>query len=201
MLTLRVPDLLGVLGDEENENAHSKVLRWLLDYHSAPHIASAALNALVGVFDSPDEWRKRLASARAMESLTVRREVSIGPELVETSALDRVDILISGPDFMLALENKVHSTEHNRQTWTYWNWLERQPNRRASLRGGIFLTPTGSRAACHHFRSVSYLELLALLLEGPAQGPLPNDEEVVLAGYIKTLANRVLARELRIVTG
>lgn len=193
-----IADFLGLLECGHNENSHSFVLRWLLDHRCAPHIAPAVLDGLVGVFEDADEWRKRLGAARAANSLVVRREVRIGHELVEADALDRIDLLISGPDFILAIENKVQSVEHNNQTWTYWKWLESLPQ--ADLRGAIFLTPTGIPAGCPGFRPVSYIELAALLLEGPSRSELEPAEDVVIASYFKTLANHVLAREFRAVT-
>jgi len=198
LLKSPVPDLLGILGYGDDENAHSDMLRWLLDHRTAPHVAPAALGALVSRLEHPEEWKRRLREARTSDSMTVRREARIGHELVDVDALDRVDVILSGPDFVLAIENKVRSAEHDRQTWTYWTSLDSLPQ--GILRGALFLTPTGLPAACPGFRPVSYLELVAFLLEGPLVDDLEPHEEIALAGYLKTLANGLLGRELRVVT-
>jgi hypothetical protein len=124
----------------------------------------------------------------------VRREVTIGREWAEEESADRLDLLISGPRFVLAIENKLWAREHTRQTDSYWRWLSRLP----ILHGGLFLSPTGRAPLSPGFRPVSYLDLLACLLEGPATGAtLGEAERIVLISYIRTLATRVLRIELR----
>ena len=191
------PDLLGLLGRCDDENAHSDVLRWLLDPRRAKTIAPAALERLCDKLDPPETWRQCFASAVSRGCLSVRREYAIGSEWSGFD-LDRIDIVISTADVVLAIENKVWSPEHDGQTDSYWQWLCTLPLQYA----GIFLTPEGMPAQCGHFKAMSYLELLDLLLEGPTRGePLSAEESVVLAAYTKTLASRILRSELRTVSG
>jgi len=120
----------------------------------------------------------------------------MGRESSDASACDRIDLLISGPDFVVAVENKIWSHEHDSQTTTYWQWLDELP--RETLRAGLFLTPDGCPPGCPAFRPLSYLELLGCLLEAPASGPLPAVERSVLAGYVKALATEVLRTESQV---
>lgn len=194
LLASPAPDVLRMLGKEDDENAHSDLIAWLLDPHRAPVIAPHALRRLVSRLDD-DNWRSRVADAVATDSLSVRREVVIAREFADGADLSRVDLTISGPGFILAIENKVWSSEHSDQTQTYWDWME--PMR--CLRGGVFLSPSGMTAACSAFKPISYLELVSCLIEGASIAPISDSEEIVLASYLKTLAREIIQVEMRAV--
>lgn len=185
------PDLLGVIQQTERENSHSDVIRWLLDPSEAPNIAPKALGALVEVLDKPPKWRGKIEGAISTRTLSVRRECSI--VLDELENIGRIDLLVSGPDFLLAIENKVWSLEHEDQTVGYSKWIAGV----RGLSGAIFLTPVGIPAQSRAFKPISYLDLLSCLLEAPTTGSLEPVEEIVLAAYAKTLAAGVLNTELR----
>jgi PD-(D/E)XK nuclease superfamily len=194
LLASPAPDLLRILGKEDDENAHSDLIAWLLNPRKAPVVAPHALRRLAARLED-DSWRSRVADAVATDSLSVRREVKIAREFGGGSDLDRVDITISGPGFLLAIENKVWSREHGDQTQAYWSWIEPM----SCLRGGLFLSPSGMTAACSEFKPLSYLELVSCLVEGPSIAPISNSEEIVLASYLKTLAREIIQVEMRAV--
>jgi hypothetical protein len=198
LLAVDVPDFLELLGKVNDENANSNVLAWLLTPRHAPTVAPAALERLAALLDQPrpDAWKTDLHEAIRGECISVRREVVFGREWVDEDSRDRLDVLITGPRFVLVVENKLWSREHSGQTEGYWRWLSRQPG----LCGGIFLSPAGDPPLTPGFKAISYMDLLACLLEGPASGAaLAAQEELVLASYVKTLARRVLRAELRVV--
>lgn len=194
LLSSPAPDLLRILGKEDDENAHSDLIAWLLTPQKAPVIAPHALRRLAARLDD-DDWRSRVADAVVTDSLSVRREVVIAREFADGDDLARVDITITGPGFILAIENKVWSQEHGDQTQTYWDWIE--PMR--CLRGGLFLSPSGMMPACSQFKPVSYLELVSCLIEGASIAPISDSEEIVLASYLKTLAREIIQVEMRAV--
>ena len=194
LLSSPAPDVLRILGKEDDENAHSDLIAWLLNPWKAPVIAPHALRRLAARLDD-DNWRARVADAVATGSVSVRREVVIAREFAAGDDLARVDITVSGPGFIIAIENKVWSNEHSDQTQTYWDWME--PMR--CLRGGLFLSPSGKAPACKHFKPISYLELVSCLVEGPSIAPISNSEEIVLASYLKTLAREIAQVEMRAV--
>jgi hypothetical protein len=187
------PDLLRILGREDDENSHSDLIAWLLTPRRAPTVAPFALRRLVSCFENASDWHARIDSAVGADLISVRREMLIARELSVGDDLCRVDIVASGPGFVLAIENKVWSHEHSDQTTTYWEWLEPM----SCLRGGLFLSPSGLTATCSNFSAVSYLDLVAALLEGPASRPITPTEEVVLASYLKTLARYIVPVEMR----
>jgi hypothetical protein len=193
-LALPAPDWLSVLGRSNDENSHSAVLAWLLSPRTAPSIAACALRDIVGQFDDAQEWKRALEIALKSDTLSVRREYVFGREWVGSHELDRIDVVITGPGLTIAIENKTRAPEHCGQTETYWQWLQSVQG----LRGGIFLTPRGTAASCSAFRPMSYLMLLRSLLDAPATRQIGTTEELVLAGYVKTLAASVLRTELRV---
>ena len=196
MLTSPSPDVLRILGREDDENSHSDLIAWLLNPRRAPTIAPLALAGLTRGLEERDEWMRRISAAIPRELVSVRREMLIGRELADSDDLCRVDIVVSGPGFVLAIENKVWSSEHSDQTTTYWSWLE-QVDVKKTLRGGLFLSPSGLTATCSNFLPVSYIDLVSALLEAPSAGPIMPTEEIVLASYLKTLARGILPVEMR----
>jgi len=194
LLASPAPDLLRVLGKEDDENSHSDLIAWLLSPWKAPVIAPHALSRLAGRLGEP-EWLTRLTKAIEEGTLSVRREVVITREFGGGDDLARVDITVSGPGFVLAIENKVWSREHSDQTRAYWRWLE--PLR--CLRGGLLLSPSGMPATCPEFKAISYLELASCLVEGASIGPITESEEIILASYLKTLARKITQVEMRAV--
>jgi len=198
LLSHSVPDLLDVLGKTAEENAHSDVIRWLLDPREAKVVAPAALRALVKRLPrETDEWQRLISIAVQQHTLSVRREYAIPTEEADEEGQGRIDLLISGPGFGLVIENKVGSDEHDNQTDLYWQWLYEQKELR--LKGAMFLTPVGFPAQNRNFKPLSYLDLLSCLLEGPAQVRVEGVEEAVLASYVKTLAAGILQQELHVI--
>lgn len=189
------PNFMGILDVADDENRHSAALRWLLDPHCAPTIAGPALLALVARLEEPEMWAVEIRRAIDADDLSVRREYTIAYEWTEESRLDRIDLVVSSPHFVLAIENKVRAKEHGEQTRRYWDWLSHLPR---TVRGaGIFLSPSGFPPASDDFRALSYLELLSCLLEGPLHSTPTPEEHLVLSGYTKNLAAGILRSELR----
>jgi hypothetical protein len=193
LLARPVPDLLGLLEKRSDENANSDVLAWLLNPKEARNIAPAALLGLVGVLDSADQWRTDISAAVSQRTVSVRREFVIGREWSPGDELDRIDIVVTGPGFVLAIENKIYAPEHDEQTMAYWRWLEGLTVRT----GAIFLTPNGMPAACSAFRPVSYLQMLGSLLNAVVHGRVGPKEEGILASYAKALGAEVLRTEMQ----
>ncbi len=190
-----VPDFLQLLGRERDENTNSSVLAWLLDPRYAPTLALPALCALAEFLDDTPAWSRHLTEAAVSCCLSVKREYTIAREWTAEDRIDRPDLVISGPGFVLCIENKVSAREHSAQTVGYWRWLSRV----TGLRGGLFLSPAGLAPASEGFRAVSYMDLLGCLLEGAADRDVDSAEEAVLSSYVKTLAGYALRTELRAV--
>lgn len=193
LLDSPAPDVLRILGREDHENSHSDLIAWLLNPRRAPVIALHALRRLTARLDDAATWASALADAVADDAVSVRREYILhGRDLVEQR---RIDIVVSGPRFVLAIENKVWANEHTDQTVAYRTWLDELGA--PELRAGLFLSPDGRTAAAPTFAPVSYLDLVDALLDGPARASITQAEEIVLASYLKTLARGVIPVEMR----
>jgi hypothetical protein len=155
------------------------------------------LCALAEFLDETAKWSRHLTEAAASNCLSVKREYTLAREWTAEDSTDRLDLVISGPGFVLGLENKVSAREHSGQTAGYWRWLSEVTGVRGGLYGGLYLSPAGLAPASEGFRAVSYMDLLACLLEGASDHDVNSTEEVVLASYVKTLAGYVLRTELR----
>jgi hypothetical protein len=194
LLSLPVPDFLDVLGHATNENSNSSMLAYLLNPRTAPTVGPATLTELVACLEESEQWRVRVREAARRDAITVQRECPVVQEGTDEEVNPRrIDIVVWGPDFVLAIENKVLAREHGEQTRAYWDWLATHRIAHA----GIFLSPAGFPARSQNFKPVSYLELLAALLEGPALTNPGPTEKLVLASYVKTLASGLLRTELR----
>jgi hypothetical protein len=199
------PDFLAVMDRHQSEHAHSDLLRWLLDQRCAPTVAPAALRRMVEVFADRDQWHERLAGACRSDAINVRREFAI--EAPDGDGHNFLDIMISGGahgsdpkshGFIIVIENKVGAAEGEDQTSRYWRWLDAKPA--GVRRAAFFLTPRGTLPRCPHFTPISYLQLLACLLEAATHEPLRPAERHVLAGYAKTMKASILRAELRALT-
>jgi hypothetical protein len=185
-------DFLDVLDRTRDENSHSHVIRWLLDPRTAPSIAPHALRAIVARLEEPDRWLVTLNRALERDLISVKREFTIGREWGGDD-LDRIDLVVSGPGLVLAIENKVDSREGRSQTWNYWRWLMTTNG----LRGGVYLTPAGQGAECPHFKPMAYVDLVDCLLEGTVRAALTADERSVLSSYLRSLAGSTMRSEFR----
>ena len=192
------PDMLSILSCTTDENAHSDVLAWLLDPKKAKFVAPHSLAALVSTagLEPQAAWQDALSLALRQSEISVRREYRVSGDWAVDDSENRIDLLVSGPDFVLAIENKIFSGEGDRQTERYWRLMQ---HIRRPLKGGIFLSPSGFSPRNANFKAVSYLDLVSCHLEAPSRESdgLRTGETIVLSGYIKTLASRILRTELR----
>lgn len=193
LLTSPMPDLMRIFGREEDENTHSQFIAWLLDHRKAPNVARYSLRALCAFLPECERWRTSLAEAISGDCISVRREYVVAWELYGADELARIDIVVTAPGLVLAIENKVRSSEHSDQTKTYWKWLERT----TGLHAGLFLSPGGGAATCPDFTPMTYFDLLGVLLEAPTQTKLTETEVLMLSSYVKTLLRTIIPVEGR----
>lgn len=200
LLELDVPPLFEILDRSTmDENAHSAVLRWLLDPRTAPNVAPALLRALTAKLNDATAWQIAIDEGIRLRAISARRERTRRQETgnAEVAERDRVDLIISGPSFVFAIENKTGTSEHDDQTKTYWSWISEFN----CLRAAVFLSPYGGSASCEDFRPISYLDLLGMTLEAIAAGHATEHERIVLAMYARTLFAGPLRSESSIVKG
>ena len=121
LLNSSSPDLLRILQREDHENSHSDLIAWLLSPSKAPNVARHALLQLLELIapvPSPERtaWQTAIDEALARGLVSVYREHPIGDTFSIDDNRRRLDILVSGPGFLIVIENKVWSEEHTTQT-------------------------------------------------------------------------------------
>jgi hypothetical protein len=194
LLTRDAPDLLGIFRKEEDENAHSDVLRWLLDCSEAPTIAPRLLERFASHCSPQAEWRSCIDVALRVGGISTRREVVVGQRDGDQTNLERIDLVVSGHGFVIGIENKVNAAEHEGQTLAYANWLRSIKGVRA---GGIFLSPSGVPAQSRDFAPISYLKITEYLLDAVTATTPTAAETFVLRAYLRTLGRRILKSEFK----
>ncbi|HEY8945666.1 MAG TPA: PD-(D/E)XK nuclease family protein [Polyangiaceae bacterium] len=197
------PDVLHILRKEHDENAHSDILRWLLDPRSAPTLAPGILRRLVARLPDADKCRAALEEGLGLGCVYVRRESVIGNDLNEDDNRDRIDLMIEAPRLVVGIENKISASEHEGQTSSYERWLRalsksKNGSNGSKLSAGLFLSPSGMPASSSFFASLSYFELCICLLDAVTDELLPTERQI-LAGYMKTLETRILRAQFQAV--
>lgn len=195
MLSFPAPDYLDALNAADSENAHSDVLAHLLSPRRSPGFGPAALGRLARFLPRPDHWAALIAEGLRRDEISVRREVRTGAFWEQGRSLDRLDIVISAKKFVIVIENKLWSQEHNEQTDGYWEWLTTLPGEKAA----ILLSPPGFKAQSRNFVALSYLQLASCFLgEVPDRHP---EEEVMLSGYFRTVFGNILRPHFHAIMG
>ena len=106
-----------------------------------------------------------------------------------------IDILLAdeASDLIVAIENKIDTSEHSDQLERYWQTLQEAfPAKRIV---GIFLTADGEQASHQHFISVDYgqvAHLIENLVDGRAGG-LGSDVRALMLHYAQMLRRHIVS--------
>jgi hypothetical protein len=131
-LSLKTPNFFNILKISQNEIRHSNFLAWLLTPNDSHNLNSLFLKwFLKEIFSS--------------EIITWTNEFSIDSTELNNIIIHRewknIDLLIEHEDFVIAIENKVKSSEHSNQLNRYLNKInEAFPEKN---KGFVFLTLDG----------------------------------------------------------
>jgi len=184
-----------------SENLHSDMLKALLDGRTSPVLGPLLLRHFLDrVIQRCSDLNachlssiKRLAQTLANDnapSITVEREVSFHMDDGSTKDSRRIDIVIQTTNTVIAIENKVYSSESTDQTSDSQWYLEQLTSQSKSLDSiGILLSPPGHGPKCPHWARASYKDLwasLILSLNEP-QSAHESDEFLFGLSYLKTL--------------
>ena len=107
----------------------------------------------------------------------------------------RIDILLSSEinNFVVAIENKTFTTEHDNQLSRYFGYIEeRYPEKEKYY---VYLTPRGDSASnADNWQSISYAQIAELLDKCLAakKDNLSSDAEMVVRHYIEAVREDVL---------
>lgn len=161
-------DLFGVLGRSRDELVHSRMLGWLLTPTARHGLGRRFLREFLG-----EVWPGEALAATGPVSVGLERTASGSDE--DGGANDaRADIVLTAPDLVLVIENKVDADEGWRQCERlYWSFADVGGEVR-----WLFLSPTGrapvtaiSPQARAAWRTIGYREVRRILAACLAERP------------------------------
>ncbi|MGJ1206388.1 PD-(D/E)XK nuclease family protein [Sphingobacterium lactis] len=168
-LILRKPNIFSALNIAHYEIRHSNFLGWLLD-----PTGNHGLN---------DIFLKRILIHLLVDNRSKNVSPIQIPKLLSQSILihrewHNIDILIEFDDTVIAIENKIASSEHSNQLERYFKVVEEAfPNKRKVL---CYLTPFGNNSSMSsHYIELGYQQIV-------------TDLEDILTLYRSSLNNKVV---------
>ena len=107
-----------VLGVQKRETIYTRTLAWLLDTNGTHGLGTSFLESFI-------EQMNKLIENEGKLNLT---QIEIFPEHVfpDNEKKDRLDLLITGSDWLIAIEAKINSTEGKNQTKRYGKQFEKE---------------------------------------------------------------------------
>lgn len=168
--------MMEILGVDRDENAHSNFLAWLFGNEVTGKEACRLLLKSIN--------NKEVSSPILVKK--VIREYFIQHD----NQKGRIDIMIEYNEGetgkRIIIENKVLSTEHNKQTELYYKVFEKE----AATTSFVFLTMSGAETECDKFKIISYQDLLDKVLI-PLTTKISDIYTLLrIADYIKALGIR-----------
>lgn len=145
------PTLMEIARFPHRENVYSNILKFLLDTEQAHDFGPLFIRSIMAAY------RCHYPDAPSPE--TVEATNSVERE-VWTAANNRIDLLIDCADFLLCIENKIHSDLDN-PLCDYRSYCEGRSNERPVF--CIVLSPHGVASPeleCYRFVSITYRELV-----------------------------------------
>ena len=108
-------NIFAAMGMARAEIRHSYVLKWLLDPANSHNLGTSILKGLMNVV---------IASMDPNDKKTKTLETEFFRDVTVTREMDNMDICIIGNHFVLCIENKVDSGEHDDQLIRYGKTVE-----------------------------------------------------------------------------
>ncbi len=170
-LNLRSPNIFTILNIAQTEIRHSNFLAWLLKPGESHNIGTHFIRwFLREVFSSEKlDWGDEFSlDSIDLNGIQVYREWK------------NIDILLSHSDFVIAIENKVQSSEHSRQLMKYSERVHKSfPNLNKAF---VFLTIEGISPQ-NEQDAEKYIPI--------GYESIKNIIQIILSVYSKSLSNRI----------
>jgi hypothetical protein len=182
-------NLFEVMGVQNDELSHSRVLAWLLDHRieKGSH-AQGNLGFRLFLEDLQRDFKKDILAFAKEPNYWVSREVS-GKEA-------RVDIEIAARGkFLIFVENKIQSMEGEEQTDREWRDLQERAKELGVCETAcvaIFLTLDGGEARNSNFVSLGWQRIIKVLGRF-ADLAEPSEVKLFVRHYAKALSKLVVA--------
>ena len=208
--------ILDIYGIARSETHHSKFLAWLFNPNESHNTGELALRKLLNIAvrrgieqnnQSEDfQWFKSTVLTSASLSSTSASNVQVLTEsYVEArgkkGAKGRIDILVSnlalgGELINIIIENKIYSNEHDEQTTTYFEGINKKfPDQKNIF---LYLTPksnwempiqNGPSCTCKDFIEINYQDILTEVLSSILGEPISSATRIAIEDYIHCITS------------
>ena len=208
--------ILDIYGIARSETHHSKFLAWLFNPNESHNTGELALRKLLNIAvrrgieqnnQSEDfQWFKKTVLTSATHASTSASNVQVLTEsYVEAQgkkgAKGRIDILIQNVELgtepiNIVIENKIYSNEHDEQTTTYFEGINKKfPDKKNIF---LYLTPkpnwempikNGPSCICKDFIEINYQDILTEVLTSILEEPISSATKIAIEDYIHCITS------------
>ena len=208
--------ILDIYGIARSETHHSKFLAWLFNPNESHNTGELALRKLLNIAvrrgieqNNQSEvflWvKKRVLTSASLSSTSTSNVQVLTESYVEAQgkkgAKGRIDILVSnlalGGDFInIIVENKIYSNEHDEQTTTYFEGINKKfPDQKNIF---LYLTPKpnwempkedGPSCTCKDFIEINYQDILTEVLTSILEEPISSATRIAIEDYIHCITS------------
>lgn len=210
--------ILDIYGIARSETHHSKFLAWLFNPNESHKTGELALRKLLNIAvrrgieqnnQSEDFlWVKKIVLTSASLSSTSTSNVQVLTEsYVEAQGKKgtkgRIDILIQNVELgtgsiNIVIENKIYSNEHDEQTTTYFEGINKKFSKPKNRNIFLYLTPKsnwempkvdGPSCTCKDFIEINYQDILTEVLTSILEEPLSSATRIAIEDYIHCITS------------
>lgn len=208
--------ILDIYGIARSETHHSKFLAWLFNPNESHNTGELALRKLLNIAvrrgleqnnQSKDFlWvKKRVLTSAPLSSTSTSNVQVLTESYVEAQgkkgAKGRIDVLVSnlalgGELINIIIENKIYSNEHDEQTTTYFEGINKKfPDKKNIF---LYLTPkpnwempikNGPSCICKDFIEINYQDLLTEVLTSILEEPISSATRIAIEDYIHCITS------------
>lgn len=210
--------MLDIYGIARSETHHSKFLAWLFNPNESHHTGELALRKLLNIAvrrgieqnnqSKVFQWFKNTVLTSASLSLTSASDVQVLTESYvedqgKKGAKGRIDILVTnlalgGELINLVIENKIYSNEHDEQTTTYFEGINKKFPKPKNRNIFLYLTPKsnwempkedGPSCTCKDFIEINYQDILTEVLTSILEEPISSATRIAIEDYIHCITS------------
>lgn len=210
--------ILDIYGIARSETHHSKFLAWLFNPNESHNTGELALRKLLNIavrrgIEQKNQSKdflsvKKTVLTSATHSSTSASNVQVLTEsYVEAQgkkgAKGRIDILVSnlalgGKTINIIIENKIYSNEHDEQTTTYFEGINKKFPKPKNINIFLYLTPKsnwempkvdGPSCTCKDFIEINYQDILTEVLTPILEEPISSATRVAIEDYIHCITS------------
>ena len=210
--------ILDIYGIARSETHHSKFLAWLFNPNESHNTGELALRKLLNIavrrgIEQKNQSKdflsvKKTVLTSATHSSTSASNVQVLTEsYVEAQgkkgAKGRIDILVSnlalgGKTINIIIENKIYSNEHDEQTTTYFEGINKKFPKPKNRNIFLYLTPKsnwempkvdGPSCTCKDFIEINYQDILTEVLTPILEEPISSATRVAIEDYIHCITS------------